>query len=238
VINNWIYFIGLQLLMILAVLDLLWFKTITFKPIHAFVILATSILLTAFTVRQAIAMGRSKNYQPDQPIKFSHLVHAGANQIDCQYCHYGAEDTKSAGIMGISNCLNCHMIVREGSRSGTFEIDKIFHAIDSVQQSVVWTRIHNLPDHVFFSHDQHIGAARLECVECHGPVEEMNAIYQFADLSMGWCLDCHRTRAVKFEENAYYPGTFTGLQDQLTSGRMDSVLVKDIGGTDCMRCHY
>lgn len=238
VINNWIYFFGLLAVLILTVLDLSWFKTIKVTAVHSIVILATSTLLTVFVVKQAIALGRSRDYQPDQPIKFSHLVHAGANQIDCQYCHYGAEDTKSAGIMGISNCLNCHMIVREGSRSGTFEIDKIFIALDTLQQSVEWVRIHNLPDHVFFNHAQHVAAGMLECEECHGKVEEMNAIYQFADLSMGWCLDCHRTRSVQFTENEYYTGIYTGLGDELASGRMDSVLVEDIGGTDCMRCHY
>ena len=217
---------------------MLWFKIVKYRAVHGILLLATSVLLVKFLAVQAIDLGRSPDYQPDQPIKFSHLVHAGANKIECLYCHYSAEYSKSAGIPSSNVCLNCHMIVREGSRSGKFEINKIFAHVDSLKNPVEWIRIHNLPDFVFFSHAQHVGAGKLDCAECHGPVEEMNVVYQYADLSMGWCLDCHRSRGVQFIENDYYAETYKKLHEQIVQGQIDSVLVKDVGGTDCMKCHY
>ncbi|NJK86483.1 MAG: hypothetical protein HC906_11465 [Bacteroidales bacterium] len=100
-----------------------------------------------------------------------------------------------------------------------------------------WIKVHNLPDHVFFSHAQHVGAGKIECAECHGPVENMDVVYQYQDLSMGWCLDCHRTHRVEFMENAYYE-TYKLYHEKIKSGVIDSVLVSEIGGTDCQRCHY
>jgi hypothetical protein len=133
-------------------------------------------------------------------------------------------------------CINCHIIVREGTNSGKFEIDKIHHAFDN-NIPIEWVRVHNLPDHVFFSHAQHVGAGKLDCKECHGPVEEMNVLTQHSDLSMGWCLDCHKTKKVQFVENGYYK-TYKEFHEQIKSGKMDSVTVEQIGGTDCMKCHY
>ncbi len=103
---------------------------------------------------------------------------------------------------------------------------------------VEWVRVHRLPDYVFFSHAQHVGAGKLDCTECHGVVEEMDVLQQFSDLSMGWCIDCHRTRKVDFLDNDYYPETFREYHEKIASGLIDSVTVEQIGGTDCMKCHY
>jgi hypothetical protein len=128
------------------------------------------------------------------------------------------------------------MIVREGRNSGRFEINKIIEAFDSAKH-IEWVRIHKLPDHVYFNHAQHVGAGKLDCAECHGTVEEMHVVKQQNDLSMGWCLDCHRTRKVQFTENEYY-NTFEDFHNEIVAGKIDSVTVEQIGGTECMKCHY
>ena len=132
--------------------------------------------------------------------------------------------------------MNCHVLIVEGTLSGKFEISKIAKAQETITP-IEWIKIHNLPDHVFFSHAQHVVAGKLECEECHGLVEEMNIVRQENTLSMGWCLDCHRTQKVDFEDNAYY-AVFQEYHRKITEGRIDSVLVEDIGGTNCMKCHY
>lgn len=236
-INRMIFFLFLVVLAGLAVADLIFFKTMKFKMIPIMIFLLSSGWGTKMIVQEAIGLGRSQDYAPLQPIKFSHVVHAGENEIDCQYCHHTAEQSKSAGIPSTNVCLNCHTLVRDATRSGKFEIKKIHAAIDS-GKAVEWIRIHRLPDFVFFSHAQHVGAGKLDCALCHGPVEEMHVMRQYADLSMGWCLDCHRSRKVNFTENEYYKMTFKDLREDLEQNVIDSVLVEDIGGTNCMQCHY
>jgi hypothetical protein len=236
VINRLLYFVGLVVLFLLALLDLIWFRKIPFRVVHVLALLVTAAFITKEIAHESIAIGRSKNYMPDQPIKFSHQVHAGQNKIDCLYCHSSAEYSKSAGIPSASVCLNCHMVVREGSRSGRFEIEKIFAAIDS-NKPVQWIRVYSLPDHAFFSHAQHVGAGKLACQTCHGAVETMDRISQVPDLSMGWCINCHRDTRVQFHENAFY-AKYDSLQQKIDKGEIDSVTVEMIGGTDCMKCHY
>jgi hypothetical protein len=236
IINQILLFTGLVLIFLLALLDLVWFRIIRYRPVHGVVLLASALFITKIVVEESIAVGRSKNYMPDQPIKFSHLVHAGQNKIDCQFCHNSAEFGTSAGIPSMSVCLNCHMVVREGSRSGRFEINKIFAALDS-KKPVQWKRVYKLPDHVFFSHAQHVGAGKLACQTCHGTVEQMDRIAQVPDLSMGWCINCHRDTRVQFHDNKFYE-KYGDLRKKLEKGEIDSVTVSMIGGTDCMKCHY
>jgi hypothetical protein len=181
-------------------------------------------------------LGLSKDYQPDQPIKFSHQIHAAENHIDCMYCHHTADDSKTANIPSTNLCMNCHIIVREGSRSGKFEISKLIEAHEE-GRSIEWIRIHKLPDHVFFSHAQHVGAGKLDCVQCHGKVEEMHVVRQEKDLSMGFCLDCHRTTKVDFKDNNYY-SIYKSLHDDIKKGLRDSIVAADIGANDCAKCHY
>jgi hypothetical protein len=132
--------------------------------------------------------------------------------------------------------MNCHIIVREGSRSGKFEISKLIEAHEE-GRSIEWIRIHKLPDHVFFSHAQHVGAGKLDCVQCHGKVEEMHVVRQEKDLSMGFCLDCHRTTKVDFKDNNYY-SIYKSLHDDIRKGLRDSIVAADIGANDCAKCHY
>jgi len=236
IINTLILFAFLLLINLGLIADLIFFKKIKYKAISAILILASGLYMVKIMAHEAIDLGRQQDYAPDQPIKFSHLIHAGQNQTDCKYCHSSAENSKSAGIPSPTVCLNCHSVVREGTNSGKFEINKIYKAIEE-KRSIEWIRVHNLPDHAFFSHAQHVGAGKLECQQCHGPVETMDVLKQYADLSMGWCINCHRETKVQFAENEFYKEYLT-LQDQFQKGEIDSVTVAMVGGIDCSKCHY
>ena len=142
-----------------------------------------------------MSIGVTTNYMPEQPIAFSHKVHAGDNGIDCNYCHTSARTSKTSGIPSANVCMNCHENITSGTNTGTAEIQKIYDAIGYdpdkrqyiegyEQKPIQWVRIHNLPDLSYFNHAQHVTVAGLECQECHGPVEEMDVLYQHADLTM------------------------------------------------------
>lgn len=229
-------FWGFGLLMLLALVDLLITKKIKYYFIHAIVLLIGLGVHMQFAYAEGKNLGRTPGYEPDQPIKFSHKIHAGENEIDCRYCHHIADYSLSAGIPSTNVCLNCHSVIRNGTNSGRFEINKIHYAAEH-NEPVQWIRIHNLPNHSFFSHAQHVNAGRLDCAECHGQVEEMHIVRQVEDLSMGWCLNCHRTRKVDFADNPYYQ-MFDKLHEDLKNGRIDSISPEMVGATDCMKCHY
>lgn len=106
-----------------------------------------------------------------------------------------------------------------------------------INKPIEWVRIHNLPDHVYFNHSQHVVAGNIACQTCHGPVEQMEELYQFAPLSMGWCVNCHRTTDVNFAQNDFYKD-YHQLHEDIKSGKIDRVTVETIGGADCQKCHY
>jgi hypothetical protein len=235
-INQIMLFLALGLLITLMLLDLIFFHKIKYRFVSVAILLIGLVVQVKMVADAAINLGRTQNYAPDQPIKFSHKVHAGDNKIDCKYCHHTAEFGKSAGIPAMELCMNCHVLVREGTNSGKFEIAKVVEA-NETKTPVEWVRIHNLPDHVFFSHAQHVGAGKVDCKQCHGPVEEMDVVRQHSDLSMGWCVNCHRDTKVNFKDNAYYDN-YMKLHDQLKGGGIDTIRAANIGANDCMRCHY
>jgi hypothetical protein len=225
-----------SLLFLLSTADLIIKRIFKNQWVNWAILTITGIFITWILAVNAIAFGRSRGYAPAQPIKFSHAVHAGQNKTDCNYCHYTAKISKTAGIPPGSVCLNCHFLVRNGTRSGATEIAKVLKALDD-KKPVQWVRIYRLPDFVFFSHEQHVSAGGITCDACHGNVKEMNRIYQVPDLSMGWCIDCHKTRKVNLS-NEYYKTYYSDLYDSLKAGKIDSVRVTGIGGRDCGKCHY
>ncbi len=223
-------------------LDKKIFNRKTFKVL----LLIGSILLVFNIFNGAIDLGRSQGYEPDQPIKFSHALHVGQNKIECQYCHTAVEKSRHASIPGTQICMNCHKYVQQGPKYGKDEISKIYSYAgwDPDQQKFVkapknieWVKIHNLPDHVYFNHSQHVKVGGVKCQTCHGKVEEYEVMKQFAPLSMGWCINCHRQTEVKFSENKYY-SVFQKYQQELKKGTKAKVTVEDIGGTECQKCHY
>ena len=132
-------------------------------------------------------VGLQQGHAPEQPLAFSHALHAGLYELDCQYCHAGAERSRHAGVPPASLCLNCHAQVKTTSP----EIQKLKSFVDH-DAPVPWVRVHRLPDFAFFSHASHVSGG-LACQRCHGPVEQMVRVQQEASMSMGWCLRCHRT---------------------------------------------
>ena len=179
-------------------------------------------------------VGVQQDYAPTQPIAFSHKVHAGDFAIPCQYCHTGVMESKNANIPSANICMNCHSAIVKitGSDVPSVEIQKIYDAVEN-DQPIEWVRVHNLPDLAYFNHAQHYNIGKIECQTCHGPIETMEVVKQFANLTMGWCIDCHRTTVVQ-TDNAYYD-KLVELHDAALEGEM---LVKDIGGLECSKCHY
>jgi cytochrome c553 len=236
VVTNLFLFIIASLLFLISITDLIISKKLKRQWIHLIIITATGIFITNSLVVGAIGVGHSTDYEPDQPIKFSHEVHAGQNGTDCIYCHSFAHQSKSAGFPPESVCMNCHLLVRNGNRSGMFEIAKVVSNYEEIKP-IEWIKVYNLPDHAFFSHAQHVEAGGLKCQECHGPVEEMDRIKLNQNLTMGWCIECHRTKRVNFRDNRFY-SDYKELAEKIRNGEADSVTVERIGGTECMKCHY
>jgi hypothetical protein len=236
VITNLILFIFASALFLFSVVDSIITKKLKKRWVNYIILLVTGSFIIYTLVVNAIMLGRSKDYSPAQPIKFSHAIHAGQNGTDCIYCHSYAPYSKTAGIPPVNVCMNCHLMVRNGTRSGVFEISKIISSYEN-QKPIVWIKVHNLPDHVFFSHAQHVSAGGLSCTECHGNVKDMTEIKQVSDLSMGWCINCHRTKKVDFHNDLFY-SQYRTLAEKMKKGELDSVTESMVGGTECMKCHY
>ncbi|MEP1487564.1 MAG: c-type cytochrome [Algibacter sp.] len=214
-----------------------------------FFLLSSAYFVFGFFMQVGIDQG----YQPVQPIHFSHKIHAGDNGIDCKYCHSSARVSKTSGIPSLNVCMNCHKSIYEynGETSPEYskefydgEIKKLYDASgwsDADQKytgeskPVKWTRIHNLPDFVYFNHSQHVTVGGQECQTCHGPVEEMEVMYQHAPLTMGWCVECHRTTKVNTKDNAYYAKTHEELTKKYG---VEKLTVAMQGGLECGKCHY
>ncbi len=200
------------------------------KRFIALVVLVGFVWWVSATTVKARSVGLHKGYQPVQPIAFSHKTHAGQYKIACQYCHVGVEKGKSATIPSTNICMNCHNYIQEGSRYGTKEIAKILESWET-GKPIEWVRIHNLPDLVYFNHAQHVKVGGIACQTCHGPIEEMEEVYQYSDLSMGWCINCHRETKVDLTANPYYERLHQALKEK-------TVTVEQIGGLECSKCHY
>ncbi|MEL0186163.1 MAG: c-type cytochrome [Flavobacteriaceae bacterium] len=200
-------------------------------------------------------IGIDQGYMPVQPIHYSHKIHSGDNQIDCQYCHSSARKSKHSGIPSLNVCMNCHENIAEYNGEEdlekgytkdfyTNEIKKLYKAVGWDEQSrtytgetepVKWVRIHNLPDFVYFNHSQHVNVAGIDCKECHGPIEEMEIVYQHSSLTMGWCINCHRESDIKVKDNEYY----TKIHKELSKKYgVEKLTAAQMGGLECGKCHY
>ncbi len=175
--------------------------------------LKPSVVMTAAIACFAIGCEpTNQGYAPQQPIVYSHAVHAGAMEIPCQYCHFSAERGRYAGIPPAQVCMNCHKHVAVDHP----EVAKVKAAIDG-NTPIRWVRVHRVPDHVYFDHSPHI-AADVACQTCHGPVESMGRVEQWAPLTMGWCVNCHREQ-----------GGETAAPNQPNHA---------LALTDCAKCHH
>ena len=225
---------------------------------NQFLVLVTAIFLLLsgayFVYGFLMQVGVDQNYQPIQPIHYSHKIHAGDNEINCKYCHSASRVSKNAGIPSLNVCMNCHKSISEVAEttatpeySKAFydaQIQKLYKAVgwDAASQSytgktepVKWVRIHNLPDFVYFNHSQHVTVAGIECQTCHGPVQEFEIMKQFSPLTMGWCINCHRKTDVKMEGNEYYTKIHAELSKKYG---VDKLTAAQMGGLECGKCHY
>jgi len=232
----------------------LW-KAVVENQFIMFVLVIGFLLSSAyFTYGYLMQIGIDQGYAPIQPIHYSHKIHAGANQIECKYCHSSARVSKHSGIPSLNVCMNCHEYIgeyngEEDLENGytkdfyTNEIKKLYNAVGWDEenqvytgntQPVKWVRIHNLPDFVYFNHAQHAQVAKIECQTCHGPVEEMEILYQYSPLTMGWCIDCHRESNVD-KDNEYYQKVHEELSKKYG---VEKLTVAQLGGIECAKCHY
>lgn len=174
-------------------------------------------------------IGIDQGYAPAQPIAFSHKLHAGQYQIQCQYCHTGVNKGKSANIPSANICMNCHNAIKKESP----QIQKIYQAIEN-DKPIEWIRVHNLPDFAYFNHAQHVNVGGVKCQQCHGEIQTMEVVQQRSSLTMGWCIDCHRKTDVNTAGSAYYD-KLVSLHSQ---NSREPLKVQDIGGLECSKCHY
>ena len=181
------------------------------------------------TIDAAYGVGIHQGYAPEQPIKFSHKLHAGDNQINCNYCHTGVYEGKGANVPSANICMNCHNAIKRESP----EIQKIYKALEK-DEPIQWVRVHNLPDLAYFNHSQHTNVGGLECKNCHGEIEKMEVVEQRSSLTMGWCIDCHRQTDVNAKGNAYYDK----LVEVHNKDSKTPLKVQNIGGLECSKCHY
>ena len=215
-----------------------------------------------------IGIGVDQGYKPEQPIYFSHKIHAGEQGIDCQYCHSSAKYGKVSGIPSVNVCMNCHYqiqeyagdYVEEGKSKAfyTEEMQKIYAAAgfdkanltySGEQEPLEWIRIHNMPDFVYFNHAQHVVAGEdaiknakgveQVCYACHGQVDQMDEVEMANEFTMGWCIECHRETQVDMN-NEYNKEYYAQLHEKLKQeyGDEASITVDAIGGLECGKCHY
>ena len=225
---------------------------------NQFLVLVSSILMILlgayFAYSFMMQVGIDQDYEPIQPIHYSHRIHAGSNKIECKYCHSSASVSKHSGIPSLNVCMNCHKQIAEVSDttatadySKSFydgEIKKLYKAVgwDPATQKytgktepVKWVRIHNLPDFVYFNHSQHVKVAGIECQTCHGPVQTYEIMKQYSKLTMGWCINCHRETEVKMDGNEYY----TKIHEELSKKYgVEKLTAAQMGGLECGKCHY
>lgn len=231
------------------------------KKFVFFFVLCLVMVLGSFGWMGMWETGVHTGYQPVQPIKFSHELHAGINQIECQYCHQGAFKSKNSGIPSLNVCMNCHKAVQARTEDGQVspEIMKIYNALgyDSDKQTydktkekpIEWVRVHNLPDFAYFNHSQHVvvgeAAIRKErglspkdpvCFACHGPVNTMAEIYQYSPLTMKWCLNCHKNADISGKKNDAFYANIIKAHEKIKKG--EKITPALLGGLECGKCHY
>jgi cytochrome c551/c552 len=231
-------------------------RTWNYKLFKKHPVVGVSLIVTAFLIVLGLigfdygnkVVGVQTGYMPTQPINYSHQLHAGTYKINCQYCHSGADKSKQATVPSASTCMNCHMHVTASAKYNgkvSPEIQKIYDAVGwdgdkkmydptKKQTPIKWVRIHNLPDHAYFNHAQHVKIGKVECQACHGPIETMKVVSQQRSLQMGWCINCHREAKVDVANNDYY----LKLHAELKKEGKASITVAQNGGTECGKCHY
>jgi len=203
-----------------------------FRPILGIAAVLTPTYIVALFIYGASAATLQVGYAPEQPIPFSHALHAGKLGMDCRYCHNTVETADAAAIPPLATCMNCHKSIQTNSP----KLAPLRAAWEG-EQPLRWTKVHDLPEFAYFSHAPHLRAG-VSCVECHGRVDQMERVQTEKPLSMGWCLDCHRNPEpfLRPREEVFNLG-WTTTEDRSLLG---AKLRKENGinpRTDCSTCH-
>ncbi len=233
-------------------------------------VIVISLIVSFFMTLGGIDV--KEGYQPSQPIDFPHSVHAGINGIDCKYCHNSVTESRTAGLPSVNVCMNCHKQVTGTTPEQQAKIKNIYEAAgwDGAQftgktKEIVWNKVHVLPDHVYFSHAQHVVAGGVDCIQCHGdmktmektakvmPVAELNKLegnikLTRPTLTMGWCIECHDQKGISDGPlNTKGDGYYAEIHKRLLNNdpklyekylKDGKVTVKELGGWECAKCHY
>jgi hypothetical protein len=206
------------------------------RPVLAVVVLAVPVYVIGVFALAASPRTTDVGYAPEQPVAYSHALHAGQLGIDCRYCHSTVESAATAAIPPTQTCMNCHATVRTESEKLTPVRLRYEEGGKFSGMPVEWVRVHDLPDYVYFNHSAHVRHG-VGCVSCHGRVDNMEVVHQAEVLSMGWCLSCHRS----CEERLRPLGEITDMTwtsaDPVVEGR---ALAEQYGvhpSTDCSTCH-
>lgn len=206
------------------------------------------LVLFGLIIAELIDETMDVGYAPEQPIPFSHKIHAGDNKMECMYCHFNADKSRHATVPAMSVCMGCHKTVATDRP----HIKKM-HELNEKGESFEWVKIHHLPEHVFFPHQRHV-AAGVECQTCHGPIETMDVVKQSKEFTMGFCLDCHRNNDYVNEEQGVGTINYRTHRDRVLKLN-DSMKYHDVANpedagemkihpvthmnaqTDCSTCH-
>ncbi len=201
------------------------------RPIATIVVLGGLVYLVFLIVFGGSPKTTNVGYAPEQPIAYSHALHAGELGIDCRYCHTTVESAAAASLPSSQICMNCHTNVKTKSEALAPLRASVEH-----DTPIEWVRVHDLPDFVFFNHSAHVRSG-VACVSCHGRVDQMDVVRQENTLSMGWCLDCHRSPESNLRPKSEVTSMTWASDDPLSTGR-ELRLANDINpATDCSTCH-
>ena len=231
-----------------------------------FVGLFIMIVILKFVFDTLMGIGITTSYQPEQPIAFSHKIHAGDNSIDCNYCHSSARTSKHSGIPSANVCMNCHASITSGPTTGTTEIQKIYDAIGYdpdtrtyiegyVQKPIEWIKVHNLPDLAYFNHSQHVTVGGLECQQCHGNMQE-KTVGQVATMQELNNISFNKKDSIEFDHATLTMGFcidchrqsevkmdgndyYTSMHEKMKKKYAgQKITVEKMGGLECGKCHY
>ena len=231
-----------------------------------FVGLFIMIVVLKFVFDTLMGIGITTSYQPEQPIAFSHKIHAGDNSIDCNYCHSSARSSKTSGIPSANVCMNCHANITSGTTTGTTEIQKIYDAIGYdpdtrtyiegyVQKPIEWIKVHNLPDLAYFNHSQHVTVGGLECQQCHGNMQE-KTVGQVATMQELNNISFNKKDSIEFDHATLTMGFcidchrqsevkmdgndyYTSMHEKMKKKYAgEKITVEKMGGLECGKCHY
>jgi hypothetical protein len=202
------------------------------RPLGGLLLAAVPVYFIAVAYYAGSPRTTDVGYQPDQPVAYSHALHAGELGIDCRYCHNTVEHAALAAIPPTETCMNCHARIAPDS-------PKLLVVRDSYASGdpVRWVQVHDLPDYVYFDHSAHVSRG-IGCASCHGRVDKMQVVSQVERLSMGWCLECHRNpeRFLRPKE-AVFDMAWVPDQPQEELGAKLRKAYNINPSTDCSTCH-